>query len=154
MTGVSAGMMFSLFRLSAGVEWQQNQRRPWCFSRETTQPHTSKPERQQIERHQHVGTIGMIQLTCALTMHNYLHAYSMCIFSLRILHALCFVLSYLMLLQTMIRQRTLIICTNCCYVAEFMSMWLVVISWIDSLLTQLIIGSSWIISEIWWTFSH
>lgn len=48
----------SAFCLSAGVERQQNQWRPWCFSGETTQPHTSKPEWQQIERHQHVGTIG------------------------------------------------------------------------------------------------
>lgn len=48
----------SLRCVSAGVERQQNQWRPWCFSRETTQPHTSKPERQQIERHKHIGTIG------------------------------------------------------------------------------------------------
>lgn len=50
--------IFSSF-LSAGVEWQQNQWQPRCFSRETSQPHTSKPEWQQIERHQHIGTIGM-----------------------------------------------------------------------------------------------
>lgn len=139
VTGVSGGMMFSLFRLSAGVEWQQNQRRPWCFSRETTQPHTSKPEWQQIERHQHVGTIGMIQLTCALTMHNYFHAYTMCIFSLRMLHALCFVLSYLMLLQTLLwldKELWIFVQTVVMYAAVFMSMWLVVISWIDTLLTQ------------------
>lgn len=53
--------LISLFTVihSAGVQRQQDQRRAWCFSRKTTQPHTSKPEWQQIERHQHIGTIGM-----------------------------------------------------------------------------------------------
>lgn len=44
--------------VTVGVERQQNQWWPRCFSRETPQPHKSKPERQQTERHQHVGTVG------------------------------------------------------------------------------------------------
>lgn len=54
----------SIFSLSAGVERQQNQRRLGGLSEATPQPHTSKSERQQIERDQHVGTTGMSKVFC------------------------------------------------------------------------------------------
>lgn len=81
--------------VSAGVEWQQNQWQPWCFSRETTQPHTSKLEWQQIERHQHIGTIGMCLQICQSLCIFVCVPPKMCIF----VQTLCFLVLFLMLNQ-------------------------------------------------------